>query len=242
MATPTFTCDAHGYLIQTVNSGSSMLFSVDLGTGAVTTVTTSVGGYSQVNAIGFNVLDNYIYGYAPDGSHVIQIATTGTTTIITTIAASSIYVGDIDTSGIYWFINDDTWFKMDLIPGSPTYGEIIASGPQTVPSGYTVLDWVYLPGQGDYLYTAATPDSGYAALLRFSMTTHKWEIITIYSLPELLNVGNIGAMYGANNGTFWASINGNGKIVQFPLTGAPHVTSQGPTSYYNDGARCALAL
>lgn len=211
-------------------------------TGVVTTVTKSVGGFSVINAIGYNVLDNYLYGFAQDQSYIVRITTAGVTQVITQVMQSGVVVGDIDTSGYYWYIDSAAWYKMDLIPGSATYGEIVAFGAQSVPPGYNVNDWVYLPGQGDYLYTVASNPGDYGALMRFSMIAHTWEILTVYSTSDLLNTGLIGAFYGASNATFWGSINSSGKIIQFTLTGTPHLSSQGPISSSNDGARCSLAL
>jgi hypothetical protein len=72
------------------------------------------------------------------------------------------------------------------------------------------------------------------------MSTHEWETVANYGA---LGVVGVGAVYGMNNGTVYASENGNGQIWQFPVSGdTPFMVSQGPSSGNNDGARCVLNL
>lgn len=236
--TPTLSCDPYGYLIQYAS-----LYQVDLTTGTATEVASAIGANTSINAIGYNTLDNYLYGYQASTNTILQISADGTAVTISADAPpSGSYIGDIDSNGHYWvgLGAASSWAEIDLAPGSPTYGKILANGTATSP-GYGVADWVYIPSAGEYLYAVGSNTSpSETALLRFDMSTHEWETVANYGA---LGVVGVGAVYGMNNGTVYASENGNGQIWQFPISGdTPFMVSQGPPSGNNDGARCVLNL
>lgn len=216
---------------------------MDLSTGTTTEIASGLGDNSSINAIGYNTLDNYLYGYQSSTGTILQISADGTTTTVKADAPpSGSYIGDIDSNGHYWvgLGAASSWAEIDLAPGSSTYGKTLASGTTTSP-GYAVADWVYIPSAGEYLYAIGSNTSpSETALLRFDMSTHKWETVANYGA---LGVVGVGAVYGMNNGTVYASENGNGQIWQFPVSGGkPFKVSQGPSSGNNDGARCVLNL
>ncbi|KAH8697304.1 hypothetical protein BGW36DRAFT_165246 [Talaromyces proteolyticus] len=236
--TPTLSCDPYGYLVQYAS-----LYRVDLSTGTTTEIASGLGQNTSINAMGYNTLDNYLYAYQSSTKTILRISADGTTVTVDTDAPpAGSYVGDIDTNGHYWVGVGaaSSWAKIDLAPGSPTYGKTLAHGTATSP-GYDVADWVYIPNAGEYLYAVGSIASkSETALLRFSMSTHKWETVANYGK---LGVVGVGAAYGMNNGTLYASENGNGQIWQFPISGGtPFMVSQGPPSGNNDGARCVLNL
>ncbi|RWA03035.1 hypothetical protein EKO27_g12070, partial [Xylaria grammica] len=116
--TPTLSCDKYGYLIQDVT-----LFKVDLSTGEYSTVKESVGDGTSINALAYNTLDNFLYARQSGNNELIRIASDGTAEVVTKFPdATGAFVGDIDTDGNYWYGTGDTWFQMDLAPGSATYG------------------------------------------------------------------------------------------------------------------------
>ncbi|KAI3336241.1 hypothetical protein F4824DRAFT_462663 [Ustulina deusta] len=235
--TPTLSCDKYGYLIQSVT-----LIQVDLSTGDYTTVKDHLGDDTAINALAYNTLDNYLYGRQSGKNELIRISSDGTTEVVTKFPDNtSVFVGDIDDEGNYWYGTGDTWFQLDLKPNSATYGTLIASG-KVNELGLAVADWVYLPVGGPYLYSAAhnLTTGGGTTLVRFSLDTKTYEVIQRYP-----NIGGHtwGAMYGINNGTLYASDNTNGQIWAFPIEGgSPYRASQGPISSQNDGARCVLNL
>lgn len=215
---------------------------MDLSTGSFSLVKDHIGDNTQVNAIGYNVLDNLLYGRQFGANQLIRIGSDGTTTPVATFADNdSINVGDIDTDGYYWYgTNGLTWHQLDLRPNSATYGELLANGTANN-LGLGIADWAYIPVGGPYLWSAASVPSGGSALVRFSLGTKQWEIVQRFP-----NIGGntFGAVYGINNGTLYASDNSNGRVWAFPIQGsAPYLSSQGPVSPgLNDGARCVLNL
>ncbi|KAI0430387.1 hypothetical protein F5Y09DRAFT_307674 [Xylaria sp. FL1042] len=235
--TPTLSCDKYGYLIQ-----DDTLFQVDLSTGDYSTVKAHVGDATTINALAYNSLDNYLYGRQSGKNQLIRISSDGTSEVVTTFPDdTNVFVADIDTDGNYWYGSGDTWFQIDLKPNSPTYGTLIANG-KVDELGLGVADWVYLPDNGPYLYSAAhnLTTGGGTTLVRFSLDTKTYEVVQRY--PKI-GGHTWGAMYGINNGTIYASDNTNGQIWAFPVDGSsPYLASQGPVSSQNDGARCALNL
>ncbi|KAL1891712.1 hypothetical protein Sste5346_007461 [Sporothrix stenoceras] len=105
-----------------------------------------------------------------------------------------------------------------------------------------IFDWVYLPSTGRLWMLGSGSPSGGTDLLRFDMTAHTWSVRAYY--PTLTEPGYFGAMYGINNGTFYASANSNGNIWAIDTTGAraPDIVSNGPPSASNDGTRCVLNM
>lgn len=234
-SSPTLSCDQYGYLIQ-----DATLYRVDLSAGTNTVVKTAIGDGSNANAIGYNVLDNYLYGL--QGSTLLRIFSDGSSQEV--VQAGQLptgNVGDIDLNGRYWLSSGgNTWSVYDLYPGSVTYGQRLNSGTAPVPKALTVADWVYLPNNGQYLWSVAVNSTSKGtSLIRFSLTTFSWEAVANY---PTIKAGDWGAQYGMNNGTIYASDNTSGDIWQFPISGAPFLLSRGPSSGDNDGARCVLNL
>ncbi|KEF52491.1 uncharacterized protein A1O9_11333 [Exophiala aquamarina CBS 119918] len=193
-----------------------------------------------MNAIGYNLLDNFIYGYAATDRTINRLAPDGTLTRISTLPASgsmSWNAGDIDSSGILWLnFLGTTWARVNMVPGASNFGSLVDSGSTTgLPSDLSVIDWVFLPGQGQNLYAIASR-TGASFLYQFSMTTKAWTQLRSYGSVA----GNTwGAGYAAPDGSLFASDNATGQIWRFPLNGAASFVSQGPVSSSNDGARCA---
>ncbi|KAL2752559.1 hypothetical protein ACRALDRAFT_1083264 [Sodiomyces alcalophilus JCM 7366] len=213
------------------------------------TVRTDVGPGGNINAIGYNTLDDYIYGTVENGdgtSSVIRIDAKGGSVVFPDIVVPGIQlIGDIDGEGNLWFGRGNSmWYKVDLNSDSPTFGEIVDSGELNSPRN--MADWAYVPGGGDYLWTILYSGGGTnSALARWSTTTHEWEIIE--ELGDVAGENRWGAMYPAGDGTLYASENVSGDIWQFriPIEEGDRVLyekiTDGPPSGSNDGARCFFA-
>ncbi|KAH8807867.1 hypothetical protein F5884DRAFT_881405 [Xylogone sp. PMI_703] len=231
---PTLSCDQYGYLIQ-----AATLYRADLSTGINTQVKKTVGDGTNANSIAYNVLDNYLYAYQQGKNSLLRISSDGSSeVVIQGIPAGNL--GDIDLNGRYWISSGGTkWWVLDLYPGSATYGQVLNSGTADT-LGVTVADWVYLPNEGQYLYSVGQNSTTKAAsMIRFSLTTFQWEKVANY--PSVTRSG-FGALYGMNNGTLYGSDNTSGEIWQFPISGTPFKITTGPKSGDNDGARCVLNL
>lgn len=213
-------------------------------TGVQTTVSTNVGPGGAINAIGFNVLDNFIYGVVNNNgtNQIIRIANNGDFTLLPTVLETGfLNVGNVDTQGMFWISqNGRIWQQIDLDPASSTFGQVIASGDSTASlnaiNSNGVSDWAYLSSSGDYFYSVINVDT---QLVRWSRTTHLWQALNTYPGRQ---GDTIGALYAANGTTLYGSDNTSGDIIAFPIpSGSTRTISDGPPSGVNDGARCIYA-
>jgi hypothetical protein len=208
----------------------------------------ATGNGGEVNSMGYNVLDNFLYAYSLSDNKVIRIHSDATYDNVSTLAAATLprRAGEIDTDGQMWLTSNDgtQWAKVNLNPGSSTFGTIVDSGTSTGPGIY-IADWVYLPVAGDYLYSiGVNQTSGISSQLRWSRTTHVWSYVETYTAARIPTTRQsfFGAMYGMNNntGTIYAQDTTTGKIFQFPRGGTPFLLTTGTPSTQSDGARCVL--
>ncbi len=240
---PTLGCDPSGYLIQ-----ASTLIRVNITTGASETVKAVVWpGGVNINAIGYSVADNFLYGALSAAPFsLIRIAANGDAAAVAPLNTTLAYnCGDVDERSHYWATLDGKqWVQVDLAPGSAGFGRLIAGGTATLPAGYTVYDWAWVPGGGDALYGLAQNSARTASILMsFSRAAKTW--------TQLTNFGNVagsnqwGALYATDDGGLFGSENNAGVIYRFPLPGdpatAPQFISACSKSSLNDGARCAKA-
>lgn len=241
---PAFSCDAGGYLIQ-----AQTLFRLDLTTGETELVNQAVGPGRQINAIGYNVLDNFIYGMLLAGqgatsADLIRIDANGDTVVFPVGLTGNWRSGDVDSQGRLWLHDlESGWAVVDADPDSPTFAEVLDQGTSPLPAGYTVADWAFVPGGGDFLYSVIYSE-GESALARWGTDTNTWEIIEEYGVvTDGEDNDTWGALYSAGNGFLYASENNSGDIWRFPVLagGAPQFVVEGPESSNNDGARCVNA-
>jgi len=237
-------CDVSGYLIQ-----RNSLYGVDIASGAASLIKNGVGDGRQIQAMGYNKADNYLYATAQNGSgnttNLVRIAANGdsvTGQSLPTPGGVLYNVGDVDEQSQYWASNGGaSWIKVDLLPGSPTYLQVVATGTATL-TPFNIADWAYIPGGGDYLWGLAS-DLGLTStlLVRFSRSARQWE--TVRGFGPVAGAQTWGAVYASADGFLYGSENASGEIWRFPLTGGlfpppAQKISNGPTSSSNDGARC----
>ncbi|KAG9511889.1 hypothetical protein KCV07_g9856, partial [Aureobasidium melanogenum] len=240
--TPTpFSCDAGGYLIQ-----DQTLSRLNLSSNVQTTISTNVGNDS-INAMGYNVLDNYLYAIETGTpNRVIRIDSAGKATTVGSLPAGNFYnVGDFDGNGNLWIsAAGEQWARIELTPGSTTFGHTTSNGTSSTTNlNSGPSDWVYLPQQGEYFYSVTQGTS--PQLVRWSLTTHTWSVVRTYGNIDGRTSGLInqfGALYAVGSDTFYASDNGSGALYRFNVTsGNPTKIRDGSTTTRNDGARCILA-
>lgn len=234
------------------------LYRVDLTTNKLTIIINILDILAgPINAIGYNTLDNYIYGIMADpllggsGSQLVKIASDGTYKRLSARIENNkaLYVGDIDSTGRL-FVSDggSNWWQFDVNPSSSTYGTLVGSGASSNVPSVTFNDWAYIPGGGDYLY-AVPPSivnllSASTTMYRWSMTTKTWSTYRTYSISSLAQLVSsvYGAVYASADGNLYAGDNVLGAIYKFPVvaagTSASLVSSAAILNVVNDGARC----
>jgi len=246
-APPAWTCSAFGYLFQSPNGDAAPhnIEQIDLATGAASNPADTPG---SINAVGYNTLDNYVYGIAsqtgPVSGHLMRVGIDGSWTDLGIPAGlgATFNVGDFDNAGHLWVTTSGTtssYAEIDLAPGSPTFGTVIASGSKTSPASITDpgADWTWINGA---LYSVGANSAGTAILVRFTPATGALANLGALSggLTNLL----VGATYADASGYLYASDNSTGRIFRIDTTTRQAIlVSNGPASGGNDGARCALA-
>jgi uncharacterized repeat protein (TIGR01451 family) len=243
---PAWTCSAFAYLFQdpTVTPPGT-IYQVNLATGGYTTYGTTA---DNVNAVGYNTVDNFIYGWDSTNNELARIGSDSSVDDLgvpagmsAPDAAAGFNVGDFNGSGDEFISNSVTgvWYEIDLDPGTASYGDAIAHGTMSTPATIASLpaDWAYIDGA---FYGMATTTSGPAHLVEFNPTTG-----TDTDLGAIANVPGAdayGAAYASPGGYLWVSDNNTGEIYRIDVAAKTGiVASAGPASGNNDGARCATA-
>ncbi|KAF5000440.1 hypothetical protein FGRMN_1771 [Fusarium graminum] len=257
---PTFDCDGYGYVLSSLLSNT--LTRVNLVTGERVAIKSRVGPGGAINGVGFNPIDNYIYGFVTQPllknllcgllgcpqSQLIRIAKDGQYEMLPLIlTTNTISMGDVDSQGILWVSESgNKWWSVDLRRGA-NFGKLINSGTSDIGLLNGVGDWAYVPGGGNYLYSvqASVIESGLLRtnIVRWPLATQKWERYQSY--PNLLLTAlNLiwGAVVAAPGGVLFAQENLLGQTWRFTLGSTESPTALQGGAILNlsgDGAKCA---
>lgn len=247
-AAPYPLCDTNGFLYQYPGPGTQThVHSIDMVTAQNTIVPPDITG-RQINAVGYNIKDNFIYGWddAAAGKTFVRVHADHTAEPLTisgyTGPLTGIAIGDVDDNGHYWFIAGANWHQVDLTTPTPTQ---IDTGSAAGIIGSAGADWAYVPGTDSFY--RIMDDSGDGRLWSFSRTTKTWTnhtpVAPIAGISGAADL-TIGAFYADPEGYLYASSNTSGKLWRLNINSIPytaeHIGTSAPSSS-NDGARCALA-
>ena len=226
------TCPSTGF--QTVNSPTDFQ-TVNLATGSTTTVKTLD---IYVNAIGFNQLDDRIYGLKlVNPIKLVCIGSDYNYQLITTTgdALASAVIGDVSPNGILWCMSNANVFTVDCNTASATFGKCTIIGAKPA---INITDWSFPVSDNTKIYSVTTTGS----LVYMSTATRA---VTVVLPDNALPADSYGATYFDASGNFYAKSNSNGNIYKIlNATGAsPTVIlfSVSSSSGQNDGARCSSA-
>lgn len=241
---PAIDCLPAAYLIQ---GTTAALRSVDLVTGESETLQDPTHS-GAINAIGFNPLDGYLYGYTVagtegivriDANHDVELLGTPTGW---TLAAGAFPVGEVTPDGELWLARgagagQQEWARVDLDPTSATYMTMLATGTVATPSTQSFADWAFNVDDGNLYTLTGSP----RRLWRFNLDDQTMDEVA--DLGTFAGSETLGAMYADADGFLYGSANTSGQIHRVRMT-APHTREffvTGPASGSNDGARCVLA-
>ena len=203
----------------------------------------------DVNAIGYNVLDNYIYGYDQTTNNIVRVADDGTVIQLgrpTGLPADGYNTGTFGVNGfLYIFVNNETrFYTIDLRPNSSTFMKLgnPAAGYTEQTSNYgtalsvaaNISDWVLSEGN---LYGVERN----GVLVRIVPTTGQvTELATTAPNPN----ASFGALAIDSTGTIYAIANSDGTIYKYTYsgntaTGVPF--SKTFFDSFNDGTMCPTA-
>ncbi|PQJ19963.1 hypothetical protein BSU00_11210 [Tenacibaculum sp. SG-28] len=235
-----FNCDYNAYLFQ-----ADDIYAVDLAAGNAVLVAENFIG-TNVNAAAYNPKDGYIWASVTSPSKTIirigkDYATDSFT--ISQLGTANRYIGAINSDGVYFSKGSgDTFYKIDLDPGSNSYTQFLAS--QNLSQSINIHDWAF-NAVDNQLYTV---EKGTNILYRINPQTAVVE--SLGEVPALSGLNyTYGAVYFDVEGRFYVSSNQSGTIYVIQnvqnLTGSNAIASNffafGPSSNLNDGARCPTA-
>ncbi|MEG0297563.1 MAG: SdrD B-like domain-containing protein [Clostridium sp.] len=227
---PSFPCSSEAYQVKQPQVspgiyGNSQFIKIEVITGKTTIVNYDTG--YVINAIGYNTIDNYIYGIANISgvSNLIKITASGTTINLGPVAnlplGVNMNVGAIDNSGIYYVMENtqSRYYTIDLRPTSPNFRKVVSPVPPyplaTLPYYTTILpitlsteDWAFNKLDG-LLYTVNS--SGTA----FQTINPQTGALTIVPIVTPGFNTNYGGMFSDSNGYIYGIDNNTGDIIRW---------------------------
>ena len=215
-----------------------------------------------INAIGYNALDNYIYGYDDTMNSIARVDATGNIMLLgeptgMPLTTNQYNTGCFDDQGYFYAYYGAAarMYVVDLRPNSPTYMKLVdpTNGYAEQTSGYgialvngtpNVADWVWLPataqtgiGTNGFLYGIQT--GGIMARVNLD-NAHVINMTT--SGPTYNN--SYGAMSVDAQGNIYAVANQNGNVYRYTINGTTTTGVYFSNTYYdthNDGGMCRNA-
>lgn len=261
-ATGTFVCDRSFYITQAANATAPVQLSrINTATSnlAITNIGTAGGGIgARYNAVGFNVVDGFLYGIDPDapatqpqGRTVYRIDRNGQATALGIPAGlpatGLFFAGDVDRNGNYFIVNRDTsqLFRLNVTTTPPTVVSAVTLSAAPFPNT-EIADVAFNPIDNQ-LYGF---DSTARQVIRINTTTGVVTAIPGTQPPGFLpGDDTVGAVFFDSLGSFYIYYSNStttgalavarnvataGQIT-FELLGNPGVVSR------FDGTACAYA-
>ncbi|WP_225035761.1 DUF6923 family protein [Winogradskyella sp. SM1960] len=240
-----FSCaDGFGYILTNVGSGNGNvtgLYSFDLSTNSLSEIkdplisdtTTS----QFINAIGYNVVDNYLYGFLQGSNKVVKIDNNGDIELLTVtgLTGSNYPSGDIDENGILYLYGQGRFVTIDLNPTSPNY--LVAN---IVLQHFVVSNDMAFSPIDNNLYILTSNSS--RSLLKFDTTTNTISTLGQVSGLESESTNSFGTAYMDTLGNMYVANNSSGNTYKI---NTPHLGGLTAAFYSNlpgvspgDGARC----
>jgi len=228
------TCPAKAFLTQ---GSISTTYALNLVTGDYNIIADDMGTKSSINAIGFNPVDRFAYGWSYEHEKPARINADmqAEPLDVENIAGTNFYVGDMHPSNgnYYVYRRSNGLYRISVDPDSPDYLKMIRV-VDGVTLGMSVADMAISPVDG---MAYALNNNG--RLYQFDLESGASSI-----LAETNESGGYGASYFDVEGNFYASRNHDGAIFKIAI-GKGDLTmqkfAQGPSSSINDGWRCATA-
>ncbi|WP_418275647.1 GEVED domain-containing protein [Isoptericola jiangsuensis] len=255
-----FQCDAGAYLFQNTPVDA---YGINLITGDAEEIASDFSEQG-INGVGYNTLDDYLYGSLTGSSptEIVRITASGEVQNLgtpgnwsTVGSPQTIYnVGEFDEEGHLWLANGGSasplyWVELDMNPDSSTYFEVLDSGQVGFPGvSAGVYDWGFDPGTSTFL--AMTPaTAGGPRIVRFDPANGS---LTVVGVPgQLVGPNGVanpqtsawGAAYTTPDGYLYMSNNNTGQIWRIDMADptTAEFFSYGPPSSSNDGTRCPTA-
>lgn len=240
-----FNCDdGFVYIITNTSSANgnvSGLVSFNLSTKSQVTIKypliESKNSSQFINGIGYNVVDNYIYGLLQGTNQVTKIDATGNIEFLTVtgdFVAGDYSSGDIDKNGVLYLYGKGAFVAIDLNASSPDY----LKGKTLLRESKTFHDMAFSPID-DNLYMITSNSS--RTLLRFNTSTNTLTALGNINGLAGETTNSFGTAFMDSLGNMYVSNNASGNIYKIV---SPHTGGIIATLYNSlagtpgDGARC----
>lgn len=243
-------------MVQFVNTPTEW-FDIDVVTGD-STFRGLLDPEDDVNAIGFNVLDNYIYGYDQTTHHVVRVDKDRQVMQLLPnppgLPSNDFNVGSFDLDGHLFLMVNNTarFYTVDLDVNSSTFLKLVdptngfveetSSFGTALSTTLNISDWAFSPIDG-FLYGVQSVGNT-EQVMRVNPTTGTVTALTT-SGPVLNPTGHSwGAAAMDADGQLFAIYNGDGGVFRFTISGntaaGVRISTTFPTSF-NDAAMCPAA-
>ncbi|MDK9774544.1 LruC domain-containing protein, partial [Vibrio sp. B181a] len=241
-ATPFDTCPSQAYLFQ---STPTQIYGVNLVTGSTTLLQTDTGIPGNINAVGFDFTDRYLYGYDTTENRVVRLGQDFQAEVLNVSGllgtGNHFFVGDVYDHVYYLYRRNKGIYKIDLAPldSDPTATLSLVQVNPTATRSFA--DFAFHPDNGN-IYAV---DTNTGKLYSIDRTTGVTTLVGNTGVT-----GSFGAAYFDVDANLYLSRNSDGKIFRIDLSSASlaagtvtavEFVANGPVSNQNDGARCANA-
>ena len=262
---PTFTCEpAYGYLFQNPNNTgpygietNTSAIRVNLATGASTVVKTALidpalTDFSEINAVGYNQVDNYMWGYRRGTNQLVRIGSDWSVEYVNIpgLPGFPYASGEVDENGILYLHTQQEGSLPYLVRVNLNTLTVMPNIPLSQP--IIIADFAVNPVDG-FLY-AFSSDRKLYRIDKATGAVTSWGPALYSGL--ITGTTTFGGSYFDNEGNFYISenktspaANDGGRIFRFDLVQNGNVSNpplatfvaNGPKTSSNDGARCASA-
>lgn len=235
-----FNCDYNAYLFQ-----YNDIYALDLASGNSYMVKENVTS-GNVNAVGYNPADGYIWGsLSTPSKSIVRIGKNFSTQVfyIPELPTSNRYVGDVREDGVYYLKpGGSTYYLVNVNPNSSNYGKF--QEKKTLTQNINIHDWAFNAVDG-MLYTVEKKTN-----ILYRIDPESGDVLNLGVVPILEGLNyTFGAVYFDVEGRFYVSANQTGTVyiindVQNLENGSAiesNLFAFGPSSSLNDGARCPTA-
>lgn len=235
VVTPFDNCPTEAFLFQK----DTTVYGVDLVTGDYQVLKGDLTLPGNVNAIGFNQTDNYIYGFSKSQLNVVRVGRDYEADVLGVTGLPSgvhFYVGDVKGNTYWIYHKNHGLYSISLTASDPNYLKAIKI--QGADTSMNLTDFAFHPDDGQ-LYAV---DNGSGAVYQIDISDGSREILGYSGVT-----GTFGAGYFDKSGYYYISRNQDGNIFRLDLRNpeqldpAAEFYANGPSSNQNDGARCAIA-
>jgi LruC domain-containing protein len=246
-AAPFSTCPSKAFLFQGNPVAS---YGVNLVTGNYELLEDNPGIAANINGLGFNEQDRYLYGFNTTDLEMVRM---GSDFQVEKLKLKrlpkgvSFFVGDVSDHYYYLYSKNEGLYKVDLSPLSNNINAALKAELLSANSSLNLTDFAFHPNNN--MIYGVDNNSG----ILYQMDPQTGDTLAIGDSGE---TGTFGAMYFDVNGYLYLSRNQDGKIYRIDLSSLQPTTnneelmaldvravkfSDGPSSSQNDGARCASA-